>query len=125
MSQQSSTMIDLGDDIKLEVIRERDNPLIGRKEITGYLHHHAKGTPQRYEVRRRIAEIFKVPLEVVYVRSIQTEFGWGRSKIEIHIYRDPKRAEEIEPLHIRLKNLPPEERKAKLQELRKAKESRK
>ena len=116
--QRQPIVYDLGEGIRLEITELRDNPLIGRKELYGYLHHYAKGTPQRYEIRKKIAEIFKVPVEVVYVRNIKTEFGWGRSRIEVHIYRDPKRAEQIEPLHIRIRNLPPEERKKALEELK-------
>ncbi len=111
--------IDLGDGIKLVVEKEFDNKVIGRKELYGYLIHFGRGTPPRYEVRKKVAAALKVPLECVYVENIMTEFGWGRSRIEIRIYYDPKRGEEIEELHIKLRNLPPEERQKKLAELRK------
>ncbi|RLF24378.1 MAG: 30S ribosomal protein S24e [Thermoprotei archaeon] len=94
----------------LKIVKERYNPLAKRRELTVELYHVGKGTPPRYVVRNYIASLLKARLECVYVRSLKTEYGLNRTIGEVHIYDDPKRAEEMEPEYIRIRNLPPEER---------------
>ncbi|RLF13787.1 MAG: 30S ribosomal protein S24e [Thermoprotei archaeon] len=98
-----------------EITKERENKLIGRKELLVLIKHVGMGTPARYEVRERIAKAFNIPIDLVYVRSLRTEYGKGESIAEVHIYNDPKRALAFEPEHIRIRNLPPEERKKVLE----------
>ncbi|RLE94920.1 MAG: 30S ribosomal protein S24e [Thermoprotei archaeon] len=108
-------------EFKIEILKERDNQLLERKELELIVHHFARGTPRVYDVRQYLASQFKVDINTVYIRKMITEFGVGRSRAEVHIYRSPERARKVEPLHIILKNLPPEERKKKLEELRRSK----
>ncbi|HDI74317.1 MAG: 30S ribosomal protein S24e [Thermoprotei archaeon] len=103
---------------EIEIVRERVNPLLERRELEMTIHHFAKSTPKVYDVRQYLSKQLKVDLNTIYIRKIITEFGVGRSRAEVHIYRTPERAQKVEPLHIILKNLPPEERKKKLEELK-------
>ena len=94
----------------IKVVEERYNPLIGRKELNVVIAHMGRGTPRRYTIRTAIAEIFKVPIECVYVINIKTRYGQGLSYARIHIYDDPKRGEEIENEHIKRRNAPPQKK---------------
>jgi len=108
-------------EFKIEIVKERENPLLERKELELIVHHFAKGTPRVCDVRQYLASQLKVDINTVYIRKMITEFGVGRSRVEVHIYKSPERARKVEPLHIILKNLSPEERKKKLEELRRSK----
>jgi len=92
----------------IRVLEERYNPLIGRKEIKLIIAHIGRGTPRRYELRQEVAKMYSAPIECVYVINIATRYGQGLSTARVHIYDDPKRAEEIEEEHIKKRNMPPE-----------------
>lgn len=95
----------------IKIIRKRENKLIGRIEVDIELNHVGKGTPPRHIIRRRIAELLGRPIDVVYVRKLITEYGIGRTLGEVHIYHNSKRAKEIEPEYVIVRNLDPEERR--------------
>ncbi len=96
----ASKKIDLGDEGWAEIVMDRDNPLIGRREILLKLHHQGKPTPMRITLRMKLAEKFGADVKRVYIRSIQTEYGIGRSTVRVHIYRSVERALQFEPKHI-------------------------
>ncbi len=83
-----------------EVVTERYNSLIGRREIVLRINHLLNSTPSRIQVRLNVARAFNVEVERVYVRSIKTEYGMGVSRAEIHIYDSVERALAFEPKHI-------------------------
>ncbi len=94
-----------------EVVEVRENKLLGRREVKLRIDHFGKGTPTRMEVRKKVAEIFKVGIDHVYVRKIETEYGMNVSWATVHVYDDPKRALEIEPEYIIKRNQAEEEGK--------------
>lgn len=85
---------------KAEVVSDRYNALIGRRELVLRVDHLLKPTPTRLQLRLSIARAFNTDIEKVYVRSIKTEYGIGVSKAEIHIYDNVERALAFEPKHI-------------------------
>lgn len=93
----------------IKVVEERYNPLIGRKEIKLIIAHVGESTPSRYELRQKVAKIYNIPLECIYVIKIITKYGQGLSVARVHVYDDPKRAEEIEEEYIKRRNMPPKE----------------
>ena len=97
-------------DLDIKVVEERQNPLIGRRELKVVVTHVGRGTPSRYELRQRISELYKAPLECVYVVNVSTRYGQGLSMARVHVYNDPARAEEIEDEHVKRRNAPPGER---------------
>jgi small subunit ribosomal protein S24e len=99
MSVTSSRLIDVNG-YKAEVVLERYNRLIGRREITLQINHMLKPTPSRLQVRLSVAKAYGVDIERVYVRSIRTEYGRGVSRAEVHIYDSVERALAFEPKHI-------------------------
>ena len=92
--------IDLGEGIWAEVVEDKYNPLIGRREVKLRLHHELKPTPPRITVRMSVANAFNAGLDRVYVRSIKTEYGIGVSIAEVHIYDTRERALQFEPEYI-------------------------
>ncbi len=96
--------IDLGEGYYAEVVEEKYNPLVNRKEITLAIYHIGKGTPQRKIMREKVATAYGVEINRVYIRNILGEFGIGRSKAIVHIYDSVERAKMFEPPHVIRKN---------------------
>ncbi len=81
----------------IQVVEERWNPLAERKELQLVITHVAQPTPTRCQVRDAIAERYKVDKKYVVVRKLVTEYGIGRSKATVHIYKDLERMKKLEP----------------------------
>lgn len=82
------------------VADDRYNPLIKRRELLVVVYHVGKGTPSRSELRSAIAKAYNVDEDRVYIRKILSEFGIGRTRVQVHIYDSPERARQFEPEYI-------------------------
>ncbi len=89
-----------------DVVEDRYNPLIKRRELVIIIHHVAKGTPKRYALREAVAKAYGVDVERVYVRKMVTRYGIGRTRAEVNIYDTPERARLFEPEYIIERNQP-------------------
>ena len=101
--------VNLGEGYEFYVVRDWYNPLIKRREIDAIILHVGKSTPSRMQLRLKIAEALGVDVKRVYIRKIQSEYGVGRSRVEIHVYDTPERALQFEPKYIIERNKLPEE----------------
>jgi len=106
--------------MEIKVSNESYNPLLKRKEITLQIEHAGEGTPQRFDIRKRMASKFNAKVENVFVVSLDTSTGLQKCSCSLQVYDDPAAAALAVPEHIGLRNLPPEER-AKAKEARAAK----
>ena len=100
MSPASEKIIDLGEGLSIEVIRERENKLIGRREYSVIVHHEGRGTPSIPDTRVKFSEKIGVDPSRVYIRYMQTEYGVGRSEALIHVYDSPEKARAFEPKYV-------------------------
>ncbi len=108
-----------------KIVEDRKNPLLRRRELLVEIWHIGLPTPTRLEVRQKVAEMLGVNVDSVFVRHIYTEFGWGKSKVEVHVYDDPEFGKKIEPLYIQLRNMPKEEAEKLREEIRQKKAQKK
>jgi len=76
--------------MKLEVVNEKENPLLKRKEIIVNLDFDGKGTWSKADIQRLVAEQFKVSLDNVEVSKILSEFGMSKGKAWIKIWEEKK-----------------------------------
>jgi small subunit ribosomal protein S24e len=95
-----SKHIRLLDKYDCEVVEERYNPLIRRRELVLRVFHGGEGTPSRGLLKKAIASLYNADLNTVYIRSIKTEYGMCASRVEVHIYDSPERARAFEPEYI-------------------------
>ena len=84
----------------MEIVSERENRLVGRKEVVLVVDHMGAGTPKRSELREVLAKKYSVPVENVFITRILSEYGMGRSRVWARIYESKERAREIEPEHV-------------------------
>ncbi|MEM4699459.1 MAG: hypothetical protein QXT74_00735 [Candidatus Nezhaarchaeales archaeon] len=94
--------------IKIEEVRE--NPLLNRKEVLFTLLHEGGATPDRWTVRQTLSQLLKAPLDCVIVKRLSTRAGSCRTSGHAHVYETKEEAAMVEPRHIYVRNLPPEER---------------
>ncbi|OYT37936.1 MAG: 30S ribosomal protein S24e [Desulfurococcales archaeon ex4484_58] len=87
-----------------EVVEEKYNPLIKRKEVVIRIGHVGKSTPSRGLIRTEVSKIYGVEVERTYVRKIKTGYGIGVTVAYIHIYDSVERAKKFEPEHIIKRN---------------------
>ncbi|MCS7138814.1 MAG: 30S ribosomal protein S24e [Crenarchaeota archaeon] len=104
--------------VEVRIIRESDNPLLKRREMLFEVPHSKKSTPSLFEVRQMISAMKGAPLEAVYVVFLKSMSGKSSSRGEAHVYYSPEYAV-IEPLHVKVANLPPEEKKKAKEEIKK------
>jgi len=90
----------LEDGSVINVLRERDNKVVGRLEIEGIITHMNKGTPSRKTIKSAIAELYNKGEELVVIKYVRSEYGMGRSKIKAHIYNDIHRLKLFEPEYL-------------------------
>ena len=84
--------------MKTVITATKENPLIGRREITFEIEQ--PSTPTRAEVRRDLAVTMKTEIDLVWVRSLESVTGTHRTVGLAHIYTDAKQALKVEPEHI-------------------------
>jgi ribosomal protein S24E len=106
--------------MEIKVSNEFYNPLLKRKEISLEIEHTGEGTPQRFDIRKRMAAKLNAKIENVFVVSLNTATGLQRSTCSLQVYDDSHVASSTVPEHVAVRNLSPEER-AKAKEAKAAK----
>jgi ribosomal protein S24E len=96
--------------MEIKVSNESYNPLLKRKEITLQIDHTGEGTPQRFDIRKRMASKLNAKIENVFVISLDTSTGLQRTTCALQVYDDSRAASSAVPEHVATRNLPPEER---------------
>ncbi len=89
--------------MKVKVIQEKENPLLGRKEMVLQITA-GKVTPTFSEARDKIASAIKAKKDVVVVQSVKSKFGSRETIATAKVYSTNKRALEVEMKHKLVKN---------------------
>ena len=102
--------------MEIKITKEQQNRLLKRKEITFEIDHsQTGGTPQRLEIRNKLAEVLKTKPELVYVKRVETKTGTMKATGEANAYESIEQAKLIEPKYIIARNMP-QEKKEKTEE---------
>jgi ribosomal protein S24E len=97
--------------LDFKVKQDTYNPLLKRKEVSVEVDHDGQGTPSRLELRKAVASKYGTKQENVYVVDIETKTGTQTAVCAIEVYDDAKVAQQTVPKYVRIRNLPPDERK--------------
>lgn len=106
--------------MSMEVVEEKVNSLLHRREAKLVVHHEGAGTPDRLTVRKLASDHFKTGMEQVYVRSIATRTGGSSALCVVEVYDDSKSAG-IVPDYVKNRNLPKDQRVSKVKKEAEAK----
>ncbi len=104
--------------MKIEILRERENKPLDRKEVDFRVDHVGAGTPSRADIRAKIAAQFDAPKDNVVIRILDTKFGAGITEGSSRIYSDSDQMNRIELDHI-VKRHKPEVKKEDKPEVKK------
>ena len=83
----------------IQVIEEKNNPNLNRREIVFKVIHDAS-TPTRKSVVERLAATLNSKSSLVFVDSLKTEFGKRETIGYAKIYETAERAMQVERVHI-------------------------
>jgi small subunit ribosomal protein S24e len=93
--------------MEVKIISEKYNPLLKRREVIFQVkHEQTKGTPPRFEIRSKLADMLKTKLEQVYVKKVETKTGTMTALGEANAYDSAEQAMLIEPKFIIERNAP-------------------
>jgi len=71
---------------EMEIVRERDNKMLRRKEYIVRVNHVGAPTPSRKEVRTRILHFLNAPQETLIIKRIVQRFGRNDSLVKVYVY---------------------------------------
>jgi len=99
--------------MSLQVLDEKVNPLLGRREVRLIIPHSGAGTPDRVTVRKMASDHYKTTMEQVYVRSIATRTGGSNAVCVVEVYDKPQVKGKSVPAFVKNRNLPKDQRVSK------------
>ena len=102
--------------MKIEILKERENKPLARKEVDFRVDHAGAGTPSRADIRAKIVAQFDANKESVIIKSLDTKFGAGMTEGTARIYSDPDQMKRIELDHIVKRHKSDEKPKKKAEE---------
>lgn len=91
--------------MKIEITKENDNLLLGRKEVNFKLKHEEEGaTPSREAARKVLIKALKCSPNLLVIDEMRTEFGKRETVGYAKVYASEERLREIEREHILKRN---------------------
>ena len=96
--------------MEFKVVEREEQKLLKRTQYILLVKHVGQGTPKRFEVRKRVAEMLGVPLDRVYVIKMLSRDGVGETEVKVRVYDTVEDALKVEPDYIIKRNAPPEEK---------------
>jgi len=98
--------------MEVEIISEKSNPLLERREVRFHVKHDQTGsTPPRLEVRKAVATALKTDVDLVFVKKFETKTGTNIAVGVANVYDSVEKARLIEPEYVIKRNVPPEKPK--------------
>ena len=106
---------------KDQILKEKKNPLIDRIELEIRIDHFGEGTPNRLELKKKIASMRDSNEKYTIIRDLKTHFGRSHTIGKVHIYDNVEELQYFEPFHIQVRNLEMDKR-SEIYKLKKKKE---
>lgn len=95
---------------EIEILEEKKNPLIDRTEIQFRIEHFGAGTPNRLEIKKKLAALKNANEKLTIIRNIKGQFGLTRDVGRANIYESKEELQYFEPFYIQVRNLPSDKR---------------
>lgn len=89
--------------MKIEILNEKENPLLKRKEFEVKIIHDG-ATPSMAEIRKKIAASKDIAKGTMIIESFKPRYGSMEAHGTVKVYQTKERALEIEPKHRLIKN---------------------
>ncbi len=96
--------------VNIQVTGVKENPLLHRKELTFEIEHLGQSTPNRLEVRDKLAALQTVDAELTFIKLMKPVFSMPRIQGTAFIYEDKATAQRLEPTYFKIRQMPKEQR---------------
>jgi small subunit ribosomal protein S24e len=96
--------------MEVNIVSQKENPLLKRKEIRFDVRHIAGATPHRLEVRKAVADALKSNVDLIFVKKFETRPGTQTAVGVANLYDSAEQAKLIEPDYVIKRNVPPLEK---------------
>ena len=107
----------------MNIIEKKEYPLLSRTEIIAK-ESYTGATPSRDTIKKILAEKLNAKNELIVIKHIYPEFGFGNAKIIAYLYSNKKDMERIEPGYAFKKGIPREKKEKKKSEEKKKPEEK-
>ena len=107
----------------MNIIEKKEYPLLSRTEIIAK-ESYTGATPSRDTIKKILAEKLNAKNELIVIKHIYPEFGFGNAKIIAYLYSNKKDMERIEPEYAFKKGIPREKKEEKKAEDKKKPEEK-
>ena len=98
--------------MKLNIVSDSENVLLGRREIFFSISHPSAGTPSRAEVSSQISARLNVDPDRIYIVRLISKTGGNSTEGEVQIYNSLDRAKLVGQGYLLKRSAPPEEKPA-------------
>ncbi|MDQ1446904.1 MAG: small subunit ribosomal protein S24e [Acidimicrobiaceae bacterium] len=88
----------------IKIVSNKENALMGRKEIVFTLRHEGETTPSRVQVRQLLASEVGSKTENVVIDSMESEYGRGWTSGTARAYKSADEARKTERVHLLKRN---------------------
>lgn len=79
-------------EISIEIEEEKENKLLNRRELVLSVHHGLEPTPNRDQIKAKIATLTGFEKERIVVENIISEFGLDKAKVLAKLYQSKEDA---------------------------------
>jgi small subunit ribosomal protein S24e len=86
--------------MKAEIIEERDNPILKRKEIKMVIEHIDSATPPRVEIKKLLKALKDYDENKMVIKEVRNIFGIGKDEVTIFVYEDEELMKKLEPKYL-------------------------
>ena len=107
----------------MNIIEKKEYPLLSRTEIIAE-ESYTGATPSRETIKKILADKLNARNELIVIKHIYPEFGFGNARIIAHLYSNKKDMERIEPEYAFNKGILREKKEEKKQDKPKADEKK-
>lgn len=76
--------------MKIQVITEKENPLMKRREVIINLDYDGKSTPSKAELQKLLSEELKVNIDTIEITKLLSEIGMSKGKAWIKVWKEKK-----------------------------------
>ncbi len=82
--------------MNIEILNEKENKTLLRREIEFRVDHTGNTTPSRADIQAKLGAQFDADAELVVVKALDTRYGIGITKGSARIYTDAEQMKRIE-----------------------------
>ena len=101
--------------MKVEILKEKENKLLARKEIEFRIEHVGATTPSRADIRAKISAQYNADVAAVVIKKLKTKYGIGVTDGSAMVYATPEQMNRIELSYI-IKRHEPKQKKKETEE---------